>query len=134
MTGSGADGKVVGIGGIFLRSDDPPKLSAWYREHLGIVATNAGEPGADGQWSWQQDAGETVTAFFPRDNAYFPVDRAVMINFRVAGLEALCARTTVLAARLSHRFRPHSGFLHMRALARITSSPTTKACASSSQR
>jgi predicted enzyme related to lactoylglutathione lyase len=98
-----ADGKVVGIGGIFLRSDDAPKLAAWYREHLGIVATNAGEPDASGNWSWQQDAGETVTAFFPRGNAYFPVDRPVMINFRVAGLEALCARLKAAGIEVERR-------------------------------
>lgn len=92
MVGGEVDGKVVGIGGVFLRTDDPQKLSAWYREHLGIVATNAGEPDADGNWSWRQEAGETVYSFFPRANAYFPTDRALMINFRVAGLDALAAR------------------------------------------
>ena len=34
-----AEGKVLGIGGLFLRADDPGKLSAWYREHLGFTVT-----------------------------------------------------------------------------------------------
>jgi predicted enzyme related to lactoylglutathione lyase len=81
--------KVTGIGGVFLRCDDPAALSAWYSKHLGIVATAAGEPGADGKWSWMQNAGETVYSFFPRGNAYFPTDKPVMVNFRVADLTAL---------------------------------------------
>ena len=86
-----ATGKVTGIGGVFLRCDDPARLSAWYREHLGIVATAGGEPDPDGNWSWLQQAGKTVFAFFPRGNAYFPTDRPVMVNFRVADLAALQA-------------------------------------------
>ena len=28
--------KVLGIGGVFLRSRDPKALSEWYREYLGL--------------------------------------------------------------------------------------------------
>ena len=73
-----ADGKVVGIGGLFLRADDPGKLSAWYREHLGFTVTAGGEPAPDGSYSWKQEAGETVFSFFGRTNTYFPTDRPVM--------------------------------------------------------
>jgi predicted enzyme related to lactoylglutathione lyase len=89
-----AEGKVLGIGGVFLRADDPGKLSAWYREHLGFTVTAGGEPAPDGSYSWEQEAGETVFSFFPRANAYFPVDRPAMINLRVSGLDALAARLT----------------------------------------
>ena len=27
---------VLGIGGIFFKAQDPEKLAAWYREHLGL--------------------------------------------------------------------------------------------------
>jgi predicted enzyme related to lactoylglutathione lyase len=86
------EGKVLGIGGVFLRADDPAKLSAWYREHLGFTVTAGGEPAPDGSYSWKQEAGDTVFSFFPRGNAYFPTDRPAMINLRVAGLDALAAR------------------------------------------
>jgi predicted enzyme related to lactoylglutathione lyase len=89
-----AEGKVLGIGGVFLRADDPGKLSAWYREHLGFTVTAGGEPAPDGSYSWEQEAGGTVFSFFPRGNAYFPVDRPAMINLRVSGLDALAARLT----------------------------------------
>jgi len=42
-----AGGKVLGIGGVFLRADDPAKLSAWYREHLGFTVTAGAEPRAE---------------------------------------------------------------------------------------
>ena len=87
-----AEGKVLGIGGVFLRADDPAKLSAWYREHLGFTVTAGGEPAPDGSYSWTQEAGETVFTFFPRSNSYFPVDRPAMINLRVSGLDALAAK------------------------------------------
>jgi predicted enzyme related to lactoylglutathione lyase len=75
---------VTGVGGIFLRADDPKALSAWYAEHLGV---------GDGQWGmWQQQAGTTIFSPFKRDSDYFPPDRQVMLNYRVEGLDALIAK------------------------------------------
>ena len=34
--------RVTGIGGVFLRSKNPKRLSAWYIEHLGLPATEWG--------------------------------------------------------------------------------------------
>jgi hypothetical protein len=28
--------KVVGVGGVFFKSDDPEKLGAWYQKWLGV--------------------------------------------------------------------------------------------------
>lgn len=89
------EGKVLGIGGVFLRADDPSRLAAWYREHLNIVVTAAGNPDPDGNWTWRQDAGETVFSMFPRDADYFPADRQVMLNLRVTGIDPLVARLNV---------------------------------------
>jgi hypothetical protein len=33
---------------VFLRADDPAKLSAWYREHLGFTVTAGAEPAPNG--------------------------------------------------------------------------------------
>ena len=76
---------VTGIGGVFLRSDDPEALSAWYLEHLGV----------GGEWGqWAQQAGPTVFSPFTRDSDYFPLDRQVMLNFRVDALDDLIASLT----------------------------------------
>jgi hypothetical protein len=33
---------VLGIGGIFFKAQDPEKLTAWYREHLGLEVEEYG--------------------------------------------------------------------------------------------
>ncbi|KRA79758.1 VOC family protein [Altererythrobacter sp. Root672] len=86
------EGKVLGVGGIFLRADDPAALAAWYRDHLGFPVTSAGEPTPDGDWFWAAQGGDTVYSIFPRASDYFAADRQVMVNLKVAGIDALLAR------------------------------------------
>jgi len=71
----------VGIGGVFFRANDPEALQAWYRTHLGM-GTEDGSP-------WEQQAGPTVFAPFPRDTEYFPAGKQWMINVRVTELDRL---------------------------------------------
>ncbi|MDN5766674.1 MAG: VOC family protein [Humibacillus sp.] len=79
--------RVTGIGGVFFRSADPERLAAWYEQHLGINA------GLDGNRTWQQEAGPTVWAPFPQDNAYLGrPEQQVMVNFRVRDLDAMLAQ------------------------------------------
>ncbi|MDE8650220.1 VOC family protein [Novosphingobium album (ex Liu et al. 2023)] len=101
--GDGAQGRVLGIGGVFVRARDPAALAAWYRDHLGIAATCSGEPGPDGSWSWRQDAGETVFAMFAAGSDYFAADRQVMLNFRVTGLDDLAARLEAAGIAVERR-------------------------------
>jgi catechol 2,3-dioxygenase-like lactoylglutathione lyase family enzyme len=82
--------KVTGIGGVFFKVHDVEKMSAWYREHLGI-------PIEDGHadFLWRNDDGDggggrTVWSLFPADTEYFgPARPAFMINYRVANLERM---------------------------------------------
>ncbi len=98
-----AEGRVTGIGGLFIRSKDPARLAAWYRDHLGIAATQSGEPTPDGEWVWMQQAGPTVFAAFTAASDYFASDRQMMLNLRVEGLDALLARLEAAAIPISHR-------------------------------
>lgn len=75
---------VTGIGGVFFRARDPDALLAWYRQHLGVGASNSGN-----DWVWQQAAGPTVFAPFKADTDYFPASQQCMLNLRVEGLDAL---------------------------------------------
>ncbi|BBC74311.1 glyoxalase [Altererythrobacter sp. B11] len=86
------EGRVLGIGGVFLRAQDPAALAAWYRDTLGFTVTAAGEAAPDGAWFWRAEGGDTVYSIFPQGSDYFAADRQVMINLRVAGLDALIAR------------------------------------------
>lgn len=85
-------GRVLGIGGFFLRARDPGALAAWYRDNLTMAVTKAGEPTPDGAWTWTQEAGDTVFSTYPADTEYWPADRQVMLNLRVAGLDQLVTR------------------------------------------
>lgn len=89
-------GSVDGIGGFFFRARDPDALTAWYKQLLGIDA---------GQESiWNQQAGQTVFAPFPKDSDYFAQDRLWMLNLRVTGMDALLAR--LRAADIAVETRP----------------------------
>ncbi|MGB3795618.1 MAG: VOC family protein [Alteraurantiacibacter sp.] len=96
-------GKVLGIGGFFIRSPDPASLAAWYRDHLGIAATQSGQPTPEGEWVWMQDAGPTVFASFDAETDYWPPGKQVMLNLRVEGLEALLSRLEESGITASHR-------------------------------
>lgn len=81
--------KVLGIGGLFFRADDPAGLARWYETHLGIALV----PTSYEEEPWQQEAGPTVFAPFAMDTTYFGrPEQAWMINFRVADLEGMVAQ------------------------------------------
>jgi len=78
---------VLGIGGLFFRSQDPQARAAWYARHLGIDAGAEGEDAV-----WHQSAGMTVFAPFSQDSDYFSADQQFMLNLRVSDLDELIAR------------------------------------------
>ena len=78
---------IIGIGGIFFKSEDPEKLKLWYEEYLGIPM---GEHGLNFAWGKENGTGYTLWSPFPSETEYFqPSDQEYMINFRVSDLEAL---------------------------------------------
>ena|SRR5579883_2330604 len=75
--------KVTGIGGMFLRAEDPKALYRWYEEHLGLKQQDGGfmfEPAGEAP---------TVVSFFSRGSNYFPAAQPAMLNFRVDDLDAV---------------------------------------------
>ena len=85
--------RVTGIGGIFIKAENPEQLREWYRQHLGIAIEDWG--GTAFRWSGPdnpQGVGTTVWSLFAGDSEYFAPSRArFMVNFRVADLHALLA-------------------------------------------
>lgn len=82
--------RATGIGGVFIRSDDPKRLARWYTEHLGLDIADYGAA----QLLWTDEVppgtGQTVWSVFPRATTYFgPGEQAVMINYRIDDLDAL---------------------------------------------
>ncbi|MEC7761765.1 MAG: VOC family protein [Pseudomonadota bacterium] len=77
--------QVTGIGGFFFRAEDPAALAQWYETHFGILQV----PDDYDKPAWQQAAGTTVFAPFPKDTGMFGrPEQQFMLNFRVADLAA----------------------------------------------
>jgi predicted enzyme related to lactoylglutathione lyase len=76
--------KITGLGGAFLRVDNPKSLYAWYEQHLGLAA-------AKGFFAFPAEGQRATIAvtFFPRTSDYFPPSQPAMLNFQVDDLDAL---------------------------------------------
>lgn len=79
--------KVIGFGGVFLKSKEPAKLSEWYKNYLGIDML---------EWNGaifnttELNGGHNVFALHEKTTDYFaPSSNNFMINFVVDDLHAL---------------------------------------------
>lgn len=90
--------KVLGIGGLFFRADDPEALAQWYLENLGVALVPQDETGTP----WVSEEGVTVFAPFARDSDYFDSHRQFMVNFRVANLQAMLQQLQAAGHEASH--------------------------------
>jgi hypothetical protein len=63
--------RVIGIGGVFFRSDEPERLYAWYEKHLGLHRTPGGVLFAWRQADEESKEKTTVWSLFPKDTDYF---------------------------------------------------------------
>jgi predicted enzyme related to lactoylglutathione lyase len=89
MTGRG---RILGLGGVFIKSPDPDRLKAWCRDVLGFALDDYGV-----NFSLAGQEGYQLWSPFAADTTYFaPSTREVMLNFRVDDLDALIVR--ILAA------------------------------------
>ena len=86
--------RVTGVGGVFLRSKDPKRLTAWYAAHLKFPLTDYGV-----MFAWKDElpagTGMTIWSGFPEDTKYFgDATQQVMVNYRVDNLDALLEELT----------------------------------------
>lgn len=95
---------VTGLGGVFLRAENPKALYAWYERHLGLVK-------GEGSFAFPASTqrAEVVFAFFKQDDGYFPPTQKAMINLRVDDLDGVLDRlisegVTVDPKRESYEF------------------------------
>ncbi len=89
--------KAVGVGGVFLKAQEPKTLSAWYATHLGISPIEGGSLIFEGP----ESAGTTVFSHFPLDSTYFgDSGQQAMVNFRVDDLDQLLANLTAAGVRI----------------------------------
>lgn len=84
--------KVTGIGGIFLKANDPDAMYTWYNRHLGLATNEYGTTFEFHPAGNPEKKGYTVWSLFKTTTDYFePSSKEFMINFRVDDLEWLLA-------------------------------------------
>lgn len=86
-----AKGRVLGIGGIFFKSENPGPMRQWYAKNLGLS-----DQGQGAMLHWRekdnpQQEQMTVWAIFPANSKYFEPGQ-LMVNYIVDDLDALLGR------------------------------------------
>ncbi len=82
---------VTGLGGVFIKAENPKYLARWYEDNLGINFGNT----VYFSFKWRElnmpeNISHTVFSFFREDTTYFyPGTNDVMINLRVTDLDTL---------------------------------------------
>jgi predicted enzyme related to lactoylglutathione lyase len=82
--------RVTGIGGIFVKCNDPVATRNWYAQHLGFSANEYGTVFEWREASDPEQKGTSVWNTFKKESKYFdPSPKEFMVNFRVENLEWL---------------------------------------------
>jgi catechol 2,3-dioxygenase-like lactoylglutathione lyase family enzyme len=85
--------KVLGLGGIFVKAQDPKMLAAWYREHLGFDVHDFGGASFGAIFPFaEHERGYQLWTAFPSTTKKFGAAQPQMLNFRVADLDGLLAQ------------------------------------------
>jgi predicted enzyme related to lactoylglutathione lyase len=101
--------RVLGVGGVFFKAENPELLRAWYRDILGITIDSFG--GAFFPWSELTTRGGAGTVFSPfkSDTEYFaPSVKPFMINFVVEDLHAMLAQARAGGAQVDEKITEES--------------------------
>ena len=87
-------GRVIGIGGVFIKSPNHESLRSWYQDNLGL--RNVPGQGVTLRWRSHENPDEehfTVWSAFASASKYFdPSTSSFMINYVVDDLEALLGK------------------------------------------
>ena len=94
--------KVTGLGGAFLRAEDPKALYAWYEQYLGISSPN-------GSFAFPRETQRAyiAVAFFSKSSEYFPVSQPAMLNFQVDDLDALLQQLSAAGVEVDSKREDH---------------------------
>lgn len=105
-----SSGRILGIGGIFFKSQDKQRLENWYRDHLGINSLPE-QGGVMFPWRRQDDPEKehlTIWSIFPDNTKYFdPSPSQFMINYIVDDLDALLAKLQAQGVNIDPKREDH---------------------------
>jgi catechol 2,3-dioxygenase-like lactoylglutathione lyase family enzyme len=95
--------RVIGVGGVFLKTADKERILRFWRDALGIEAQAWGGAVLPARLDPHPDP-HAVLAAFASDTSYFePSKRDVMINLRVDDLDGVLARARAAGATVLDR-------------------------------
>ena len=84
-------GRIVGIGGIFFKSEHPGPMREWYAKNLGLADRGQGVMLPWREKDNPQQQRMTVWAIFPAGSKYFQPS-PLMVNYIVDDLDAMLDR------------------------------------------
>ena len=80
--------KVIGIGGIFFKSENPEQIKKWYQDNLGIPIDQYGTMFKSRNIDNSDEINYLQWSPFNKDTDYFdPSKKEFMINYRVQNIE-----------------------------------------------
>src|SRR5262249_52961892 len=92
-------GRILGIGGIFFKSEQPGPMRQWYAKNLGLS-----DQGGGAMLRWRekdnpQQERTTVWAIFPASSNYFEPSK-LMVNYIVDDLDAMLERLSKAGVKI----------------------------------
>ena len=85
---SNKEPKVIGIGGIFFKTDNPEKTKEWYQENLGLPTDQWGTMFKSRDIDKPDQVNYLQWSPFDKKTDYFdPSKKEFMINYRVQNIE-----------------------------------------------
>ncbi|HEY7899795.1 MAG TPA: VOC family protein [Caulobacteraceae bacterium] len=102
--------KVVGVGGVFIKTDDIAAWKDWYARVLGLEVAAWG-----GAVFPHPSIGKSLISVFPGDSDYFaPSPHALMVNLIVDDLDGVLARAAAAGVSpLSREDGEQGRFAHL---------------------
>lgn len=98
--------RVIGVGGVFFKAEDPDHLYKWYVEHLGVVKNEG--PGVSFMTAEQPQAGYVVWGAFNANTRYFdPATKQFMFNLIVDDLDGALAQVQAGGAEVVGEIEIH---------------------------
>jgi len=102
-------GRIIGIGGIFFKSDNKQQMQDWYAKNLGFADSGYG---VTLPWREQDNPEKeqmTIWSIFNGDTKYFePSQASFMVNYIVDDLDALLARLEKEGVRIDPKRQDES--------------------------
>jgi predicted enzyme related to lactoylglutathione lyase len=98
--------RVIGVGGVFFKTENPGGLYDWYVEHLGITKNDG--PGVFFMTTDQPDKGYLVWGAFESDTRYFdPATKEFMFNLIVDDLDGALGQVRAGGAEIVGKIESH---------------------------